>query len=155
MHITLETDYAIRIVDRLARHKLGLVPVTSPEKPRLDAKTIADTTGVPVRFALKILHKLVNASLVSSYKGVRGGYEIAREAGEISLYDVVGAIEGAYRFSRCLDEDYACTCGSHALGCGYQRVFGEISESVCARLKKETFAELILRTKTNAGGNDE
>ena len=48
MHITLETDYAIRIVDRLIN-----------ADGRLDAKTLSERTDVPQRFALNILRKLV------------------------------------------------------------------------------------------------
>ncbi|MGN0674985.1 MAG: Rrf2 family transcriptional regulator, partial [Oscillospiraceae bacterium] len=55
MHITLEADYAIRIVHCLAK-----------SKKRLDAKTIAEQTTVTLRFALKILRKLVASGIVKS-----------------------------------------------------------------------------------------
>ena len=62
MHITLESDYAVRIVSCL----------TTANK-RLDAKTIAERTCVTLRFALKILRKLVAGGIVKSYKGTQGG----------------------------------------------------------------------------------
>ncbi|MBQ8613155.1 MAG: Rrf2 family transcriptional regulator [Ruminiclostridium sp.] len=129
MHITLETDYAIRIVDRLI--KAG---------GRLDAGTISERTGVSQRFALKILRKLVSGGLVKSYKGAGGGYEIARSAAEISLYDIVELMEGTYRFSRCVGDGYSCSC---ELPCAYKKVFSNISEEVCAMLRKQTFDKLI------------
>ena len=65
MHITLETDYAIRIVDALGRESLkggnGI-------KSCIDAGTISESTDVPLRFALKILRKLVSGGIVKSYK---------------------------------------------------------------------------------------
>ena len=61
MHITLESDYAVRIVYCLAR-----------QGGRMDAKKIAEETGVTLRFSLKILRKLVAGGLVSSYKGTKG-----------------------------------------------------------------------------------
>lgn len=125
MHITLETDYAIRIVDRLI--KAG---------GRLDAKTISERSDVPQRFALKILHKLVSGGVVKSYKGNRGGYEIALKPEEISLYDIVELVEGTYRFSRCIGDGYNCSC---ELPCAYKKVFSDISEEVCKMLRKQTF----------------
>lgn len=129
MHITLETDYAIRIVDRLM--KAG---------GRLDAKTISERTDVPQRFALKILHKLVSGGLVRSYKGAGGGYEIACAAEEISLYDIVELMEGTYRFSRCVGDGYNCSC---ELPCAYKKVFSNISDEVCEMLRKQTFDKFI------------
>jgi len=60
MHITLEADYAVRIVACLANHNT-----------RLDAKTISDKTCVSLRFALKILRKLVSSKIVKSFKGTQ------------------------------------------------------------------------------------
>ena len=133
MHITLETDYAIRIVDRLI--KAG---------GRLDAKTISERTSVPQRFALKILHKLVSGGVVKSYKGANGGYEIAVEPSKLSLYDIVELMEGTYRFSRCVGESYNCSC---ELPCAYKMVFSDISEEVCKMLRKQTFDKLIDTSK--------
>ena len=67
MYITQETDYAIRIVYCLA--KSGV---------RRDARSISEEMCVSLRFALKILGKLAQGGLVSSFKGNRGGYELAR-----------------------------------------------------------------------------
>ena len=85
MHITLEADYAIRIVQVLAQNQR-----------RLDAKTISEMTGVTLRFSLKILRKLVAAGIIKSFKGTQGGYEIGRELDQISLGEVIETIEGRY-----------------------------------------------------------
>ena len=66
MHITLESDYAVRIVYCLAQNG-----------GRMEAAAIAEQTGVTLRFSLKILRKLVAGGLVKSYKGAGGGYELA------------------------------------------------------------------------------
>ena len=78
MYITLEADYAVRIVDCLARNAI-----------RMDAKTLAAHTGVTLRFSLKILRKLVAEGIIRSYKGTQGGYELAIPAQEISLGRVI------------------------------------------------------------------
>ncbi|MDR2909296.1 MAG: Rrf2 family transcriptional regulator, partial [Oscillospiraceae bacterium] len=61
MRITLEADYAIRIIDTLARQGV-----------RVEARTIAEKSQVTLRFSLKILRKLVAAGLVKSFKGAQG-----------------------------------------------------------------------------------
>ncbi len=81
MYITLESDYAVRITAELCK-----------EPVKLDAKTIAEKTGVTLRFALKILRKLVAAGIVRSFKGTQGGYMIAMEPKDIDLRIVIEAI---------------------------------------------------------------
>ena len=78
MRFTLESDYAIRIVHCLA---------VSQEK--LDANTIANNSDVTIRFAVKILRKLCIADIVKSYKGVQGGYKLAKEPEKITLKDLI------------------------------------------------------------------
>ncbi|MBP1561283.1 MAG: Rrf2 family transcriptional regulator [Oscillospiraceae bacterium] len=127
MHITLEADYAVRIVGCLAHSKC-----------RLDAKTIAAQTSVTLRFALKILRKLVANGIVKSFKGTQGGYELAKEPKEISLKDVIETVEGKYHLSRCLSDEYGCNRGMSG-HCQYQRVFDTISADVEKKLEAYTF----------------
>ncbi len=131
MHITLEADYAVRTVDFLSR-----------SDTRRDAKTIAETTMVPLRFCLKILRKLVAAGLVQSYKGVHGGYQLAVPADQITLGQAIEVVEGPYYFSRCLEDKTLCNRG-YAPDCAYHRVYWEISDMVRKELNSRTFADLI------------
>ena len=78
MVMTLEADYAVRIVEYLTKH---------PE--RRDAKTISVETQIPLRFSLKILRELVAEGLVCSFKGAKGGYTLAKSPEEITLRQVI------------------------------------------------------------------
>lgn len=127
MVMTLEADYAVRIVDFLA---------SSGRKN--DARTISEETHVPLRFALKILRKLVGSGLAVSYKGARGGYALAREPGNITLREVIESVEGPYMISRCQQDEYAC---SHT-ACRFHRIYNEISVLVREKLDSYTFASL-------------
>ena len=95
MHITLEADYAVRMVELL-----------SAMKNRQDAGTIAEGTNVPQRFCLKILRNLVAAGIVKSYKGSHGGYELAAPPEQITLRQVIEAVEGPYQLSRCVGKEH-------------------------------------------------
>lgn len=131
MHITLESDYAVRIVTFLAA-----------QNTRFDAKTISENTEVTLRFALKILRKLVASEIVRSYKGTTGGYELMKTPDKISLADVIGAIEGPYYFSRCLNPENGCP-RTNGCGCKASKVFADISKTVSNKLSKTTFDQLI------------
>ncbi len=131
MHITLESDYAIRIVIFLAQ-----------QGKRADAKLISENTGVSLRFALKILRKLVSGEIVRSYKGMAGGYELARDPEKISLADIIGVIEGPYCLSRCLRPDGVCPRSGEA-DCKVSRVFADISVDVHQKLKQATIDQLM------------
>ena len=72
MRITLESDYALKIVTALAKK----IEVT-------DAKALSDETAVTLRFTLKILRKLVLSGFVESYKGAKGGYKLKKEPSDI------------------------------------------------------------------------
>lgn len=133
VHITQESDYAVRIVYCLAR-----------EARRMDARTISEQMAISLRFSLKILGKLAQSGLVVSYKGNRGGYELSRPAAQITLRQVIEAVEGPYRLSRCLGED-AGECSRGASGCcAFQRVFGRISGTINRELEAVNF-EMLLR----------
>jgi Rrf2 family protein len=131
MYITLESDYAVRIVS-----------VLSLDGGRVDAGTISERACVTLRFSLKILRKLVAANIVKSYKGTQGGYRLNADPSQITLRMVIEAIEGTYYFSRCLSPDNECSRGADGVCC-YQKAFGEITCMVREKLESLNFADLI------------
>lgn len=112
MKITLEADYAVRIVY-----------VLSKARQRMDAKSISEATQVTLRFSLKILRKLVGAGIVRSYKGAQGGYELARPPAEVSILEVLETVEGPLVISRCGLPDYNC---GHEF-CAFAHIFHNAS----------------------------
>lgn len=131
MHITLETDYAVRIVDCLAR-----------ADGRMGAKAISEKACVTLRFSLKILRKLVASGIVRSYKGAQGGYEIARPLDQISVNDILETIEGPFTLNRCQFRDYQCTRTGDK-HCAYHYLFAQISEQVKERLDEVTISHIV------------
>ena len=133
MHLTQETDYAVRIIYCLA--KSGC---------RKDAASLGEAMSVTLRFSLKILGKLSAAGLVKSYKGTRGGYELAREPGQITLKDVVDAVEGPYTLCRCMAQGGECNRGMSGC-CLFQQEFARISADVDRQLAQVNFADLLAK----------
>ena len=132
MFITLETDYAVRMVYCLAK-----------ENRRLGANEISEKTGVTLRFTLKILRKLVAGNVVKSFKGVYGGYELTKKPSEITLREVVEIVDGPIILSRCLGEDYICSGNSDKGKCFFSHKFHDISKVVSEKLEEITFADAI------------
>lgn len=127
MHMTLEADYAVRIVELLT---------VAGEK--VDARTISEKTQIPQRFCLKILRKLVADGIVCSYKGARGGYALNRPGGEITLREVIESVEGPYMLNRCQGDTYTCTRAD----CHFHSIYHEISRMVRDKLDSYTFASI-------------
>ena len=128
MHMTLEADYAVRIVEILA-----------VSNKKIDARCISEQTHVPLRFALKILRKLVTDGIVKSYKGAHGGYMLAKAADQITLREVIESVEGPYMLSRCQQDEYCCNNTS----CRFHKIYSEISEIVRNKLESYTFSQAI------------
>ena len=131
MHITLESDYAVRIVYCLAACRC-----------RKDAKAISEKTGVTLRFSLKILRKLVASGIIKSYKGTQGGYELAKEPDQISLREVIETVEGPVKICRCLGDDFNCN-HRESENCRFQKVFNEVSVMVQNKLESVKFSDLL------------
>ena len=85
MRVSAKTDYALRAAVELA---------AAPEGTPVKGERLATTQSIPLRFLENILLQLRHAGIVESRRGADGGYKLARPAGEITLADVIRAIDG-------------------------------------------------------------
>src|SRR5260370_3222959 len=93
------TDYGIVLMAHVARSDEG-TPHT--------ARSLAKETRIPLPTVGKLLRELHDAKLLFSHRGVKGGYNLAREAGAISVSDIVLALEGPIGFTECSVEPGLC-----------------------------------------------
>lgn len=128
MRITQEADYAVRIIDCLA-----------VSGARMDARTVSEQTGVTLRFTLKIFRKLGQAGIVRSFKGVAGGYELARAPDEINLRQVIEAVDGPININRCMTGALPCALLEDTRLCYYHTVFNELSKTIQEKLESVSF----------------
>ncbi|MER6236913.1 Rrf2 family transcriptional regulator [Streptomyces clavifer] len=84
MHISAKADYATRALLELA---------CEPGRP-LTCEAIASSQDIPFRFLKSVVGELRKAGLVRSQRGCEGGYWLGRPAGEITLLDIVCAVDG-------------------------------------------------------------
>lgn len=123
------TEYALRAVIYLA--KAGVENTTS--------QNIATATVVPDGYMSKVLNTLARAGLVTSQRGPSGWFSLAVPAHELSMLQVVEAVEPLPRINECplqLSEHAAGLCPLHA-------VLAELVDGIEARLAKTTIADLL------------
>jgi len=135
MELTKRGDYAVRAMLALAR---GSGPAAGGNG-LLSARRIADAMTIPVRFLPQVLTDLQRAGLVEAAPGRSGGYRLARLPAEISLLDVIEAVEGDSRRRTCVLRGGPCgldgTCDVHD-------TFFRGQEALLATLAEASLAEL-------------
>jgi Rrf2 family protein len=100
MQLNQATDYGFRAALHLAGH---------PGGEWVDAPTIACAEAIPIRYLLKIMPYLTKAGIIKSQRGSGGGYALARSPGDITLLDIIIAIEGPLHLNRCLLDASLCS----------------------------------------------
>lgn len=132
MKLNQATDYAFRAVLYLSGLPRGQV---------VEAKLIAEEQHIPIRFLLKIFRLLTRAGIVESYRGVSGGYALAKSPGEITLKDVVEAVEGPVEVNRCLIAPEECNKRNTAR-CPIHKALFSIQQYLNRELEKYDFESL-------------
>jgi len=130
MQITRQTDYAIRAVLYLAKHG---------SSQRVSTSTVAREMKIPASFLAKIISQLSIAGLLHTSRGARGGVSLAREPKDITVLDVVEAIDGPILLNECVAEPGTC---SFEEDCPLHPIWHEAQEQLVQRLRNTNFASL-------------
>jgi Rrf2 family protein len=130
MYVTRKGDYAIRCVLFLSREAGRII----------SANEISQWASVPKSFLAKILQSLSRAGIVKSTQGIAGGFRLAKPPDEVSLLDVIKAVQGLSALNMCAIDRHKCSLSST---CVIHPIWVQIMEDLEERLRKETFAKLI------------
>lgn len=131
MQLTRQGEYAIRAVLELARLPYGEVVST---------KEVADRQGVPEAFLAKIMQILSRSDIVFTVRGPQGGVRLARSADEISLRQVVEAVEGPIYLNSCLANGAPC---HQSPQCRVHQVWMRAQKAMLNELEGVSLAQLI------------
>ncbi len=131
MQITRQADYAVRAVLHLAH--LG-------PNQRAATSQIALEQGIPPSFLAKIISQLSIAGLLHTSRGARGGVTLAHAPAEISLLDVVEAIDGPILLNECVAEAGTCTFDEK---CPLRSIWSEAQDTLVRRLRETRFDQLV------------
>ena len=128
LRISKLTDYAILMMVELAR-----------DGEMLSAHALAERIHVEVPTASKVLKLLAGNELLESYRGANGGYRVSRTAAEISVAEVIAAIEGPIAMTECSVEEGLCAQEDN---CGLRSNWQRISLAVAQALRDVSLAEM-------------
>jgi Rrf2 family protein len=132
MQITRQADYAVRAVLHLAR--------TGDQ--RTATSMIAEEQHIPPSFLAKIISQLSIAGLLHTSRGARGGVTLAREAKDITLLEVVEAIDGPIQLNECVGNNGICSFEEE---CPLRPVWCDAQEELIGRLKGTNFADMLVK----------
>lgn len=130
LRVSRLTDYATVVMTCIAAH-----PATV-----LSTGQIADETHLEIPTVSKLLKALAHASLVESFRGVNGGYRLARPASDISLAEIVEALEGPIGMTECSAADGQC---DREARCGVRHSWQRINDVLNHTLRGVSLAEML------------
>jgi len=139
MRLTHLADYAVVMMTAAARRE----PCA-----RLTATELSDDTGVPLPTAQKLMQKLAAAGLLVGQRGQGGGYALARPVNEISLADIVEAVEGPIVLTMCADGiNHECVLDAH---CKVKPHMSIVGDAIRTSLSAVSLAQLSSPAKAGA-----
>jgi Rrf2 family protein len=130
LRFTKRADYGLMAIHYIASHSEG---------GAVSAKRIADEFNIPPELLAKILQRLAKSKLIESYNGPKGGYLLAHLPEEITVGQVVRALEGPVRIVSCMTDERGC---AQFPRCNLRRPVQKIQASISYLLDTMTLAEL-------------
>ncbi len=133
MRLSARGQYGVRAVVELAAHQ---------RQEPLSLRELAEIQGVSSSYLEQILGTLRRAGLIDSARGAHGGYHLARPPEEITVGQVVRALDGPIAPVACASEEEAPAC-DHVVGCPTRAAWLRLRDGIAAALDGTTIADLI------------
>ena len=132
MKISRKADYALRAVLYIAKQ---------PAEKRNSINAIAESESVPRDFLAKILKELTRSEILKSYQGVHGGYQMAKAPNQVSVLDVIEAMDGPLGLNLCVRGEDGCDC-EKSQRCSMYPFWDKMQKQVKSMLKNETVGKM-------------
>jgi Rrf2 family iron-sulfur cluster assembly transcriptional regulator len=136
MQITRAGEYGVLGLMNLARRSPGQMAMIDD---------VSRTERIPKSFLAKIFQDLVKAGLVRSIRGAGGGFALVKDPAQVSVLEIIEAIEGKIVFQRCKQLKPDC---DHAGGCALCGLFEQAQDGVKDVLLRTTLVDLIRQQET-------
>ena len=137
MDISRKTDYALRMLAMLVQGEGNLLSV----------RTAAEEVDVPYSFARSIQHGLVRAGIVESLRGVHGGMRLKVDPAEVTIRQIVEAVQGPLVMNDCTADDVVCPRSS---GCCYHPIWSGAQALMHSYLDSVTLDDVVNRRQNPA-----
>jgi FeS assembly SUF system regulator len=135
------TDYSIILMNHIAHE---------PPKKSFTARDLSEALDLPRPTVSKVLKMLAKAKLLNSRRGVGGGYQLGRDAREISVAEIVSALEGPVMLTQCGGSEEAGSCNL-AANCQVRNAWHWINSKVMETLEGVSLAEMSELTRSSPG----
>lgn len=135
MQITRQSEYAIKTL-----LELGHIPYGN----LLPSKLIAQRHEIPEDFLHKTIQALSRAGLVATQRGIQGGVRLARPLEQITIADVIEALEGPIALNICLSPGFQCV---NLADCQVRRILASAQGAMLKELRKKTLADILAAEK--------
>lgn len=134
MKFQITSNYAIRVVLYLARHH-GQV---------CSSREMAERLCMTYSYMIKVTAKLKETGFIESVQGPFGGYRLAMSPSEITLYDIITAIEGKIQVNRCLEDNHNCSWLNvdEQVHCTVSQAFESLQNLMVNFLKSQVISKL-------------
>ena len=137
MMFSTKAEYGVRVMAHLAKNE-GDTPIS--------LNAIADAEGLPLAYLEHLVARLRRSELVESHRGAHGGYTLARPAEDITMAEVVAALEGDIAPIECItaDADGVLTCSREdAEPCPTKLLWTRVQGSIVRTLNDMTLDDLV------------
>lgn len=134
MQLTRASEYGLRGMLHLARRAAGGI-----DEP-VSLKAIGESEVISRKFLARLLKTLAGEGLVKVKRGKSGGYRLAKAPREISMLDIVEALEGPIMVNECVGNPSCC---SQSKGCPMMSVWGEAQKKFVQELKETSLEKLV------------
>jgi Rrf2 family protein len=131
LRLSKKTDYALMAMKHLALHG---------DSGAASAREIAELYNIPAELMAKVLQRLVRRGLLASHQGTRGGYLLARPSAQISVADVIQAVDGPLTVTACSTDDHGC---DQYTTCNIRDPLWRIKDRILQSLASCTLAEIV------------
>ena len=137
MMFSTKAEYGVRVMAHLAK---------SDDAGPISLSTIAESEGLPLAYLEHLVQRLRKADLVESRRGAHGGYTLARAPEDITMAEVVSALEGDIAPIECItaDADGVLTCAREgAEPCPTKLLWTRVQGSIIRTLNEMTLDDLV------------
>lgn len=131
MKITVAVDYGIRALIYLAKQEPGKVCLISE---------ISRDQDIPEKFLAKIMQSLSKGNIVKSYRGVKGGFSLAKPAEDVTLKDAFECLEGPFSINKCVLEPGKCDVSQ---SCSVRPVWVRVQEQMLGTLGNTSLRSIM------------
>lgn len=134
LRISKLTDYGVVLATHLA---------AAPDSATVAVSDLARETGIPQPTVSKVLKRLGRAGVVEGQRGAQGGYRLARSADQITIAEVIAALEGPIGVTECATDDELGTCELQTR-CDVRTNWQRINRAVSDALEGIRLSDMVL-----------